>query len=295
MKFTISITAYNRKQLLENNLNHLEQLNFDKKMFEVIVVDDGSTDGTSVFMNNFIKKSKLQIHYYKKNNGGKHSALKLAIEKSKGDIFINSDSDDYLNKDSLKIISEKWSLHKIEEQNNLAGLIGQNLNIKTLNIIGNANFKEGTISDPILMRFRNQLKGDKIPVFKTNILKEYNFPSVNQKIKFIPESYILYGISSKYQFVYTKETLQHCNYEENGLTANIQKYRRDNAEGVLLVYKKYVELISINKTIRGYIRNYINYIRFSLLSNKNFSVFRILDLLLIPFGFAMYFKDKILK
>ena len=72
MLFTISIPTYNRRTLLERNLKHLEELNFDKKNFEVIVVDDGSTDDTSLFVESFLKTTKLQLRFYKKENGGKH-------------------------------------------------------------------------------------------------------------------------------------------------------------------------------------------------------------------------------
>lgn len=295
MLFTISIPTYNRRTLLERNLKHLEELNFDKKNFEVIVVDDGSTDDTSLFVESFLKTTKLQLRFYKKENGGKHSALKMAIEKAKGAIFINTDSDDYLVKECLNVISSKWKLYCIDENDKLAGLIGQNLNMRTQEVLGNRDFTEGFISDPIEMRFKHHLKGDKIPIIKTKIMKACNFPSVNKNVKFIPESYLLYGVSSKYQFVYIQDFLQECDYQSGGLTNGIQQLRVNNAEGVLLTYQRYVELIPVFKSVRGYFRNYINYVRFSLLSKNIFRLFSIFDVLLIPIAFVLYCKDKLLK
>ena len=72
MLFTISIPTYNRRTLLERSLKHIQDLNFDKKKFEVIVDDDDSTDNTSLFLESFSKTTKLQLRYYKKENGGKH-------------------------------------------------------------------------------------------------------------------------------------------------------------------------------------------------------------------------------
>lgn len=71
MLFTISIPTYNRRTLLERNLNHLKELNFNKKN-EVILVDDGSTDDTYLVIESFSKTNKLQLRYHKKANGCKH-------------------------------------------------------------------------------------------------------------------------------------------------------------------------------------------------------------------------------
>ncbi len=68
MLFTMSIPTYNRRTLLERNLKHLEELNFDKKI-EVIVVDDVSTDDTSLLVELFLKITKLELRFYKKENG----------------------------------------------------------------------------------------------------------------------------------------------------------------------------------------------------------------------------------
>ncbi len=64
----MSIPTYNRRTLLERNLKHLEELNFDKKI-EVIVVDDVSTDDTSLLVELFLKITKLELRFYKKENG----------------------------------------------------------------------------------------------------------------------------------------------------------------------------------------------------------------------------------
>jgi glycosyltransferase involved in cell wall biosynthesis len=286
--FTISIPTYNRKKLLERNLNHLEKINFDSTRFEIIVVDDGSNDGTDNFISEFKKKSSLNLKYIKKKNEGKFTALNIAINEAKGQFFINCDSDDYLDKDCLTNICSIW---KTIDRENIAGIIGQNLNTKTGQIIGNLFPLDIQYSDPIEMRFIHRIKGDKFPCVLSSILKEFNFPNTDDT-HFIPESYIFYGICSKYQFKYSNTVFKHSEYLRDGITNSIQKYRIANAYGCYLVYEKYIMNFTPKKTFIGYARNYINYVRFSFLSNqKKQTKKRTIDYFLFPAGYLAYLVD----
>lgn len=73
---TILTPTYNRKELLSKLYESL-QLQKDKD-FEWLIVDDGSTDGTSEIINQFISNADFSIRYELKENGGKHTALNYA-------------------------------------------------------------------------------------------------------------------------------------------------------------------------------------------------------------------------
>ena len=90
MYFSICIPTYNRKYILSRALKSLENQTF--KDFEVIVVDDGSTDDTAAFMDKYIESTKMNVRYFYKNNGGKHTALNLGIKNAKGMFFVILDS-----------------------------------------------------------------------------------------------------------------------------------------------------------------------------------------------------------
>ena len=79
---TILTPTYNRKHLLENLYNSL--INQSSLNFEWLIIDDGSTDSTSELIDSFIEKSKITINYFKKINGGKHSALNVGFNKANG-------------------------------------------------------------------------------------------------------------------------------------------------------------------------------------------------------------------
>lgn len=95
--FSIVIPTYNRASFLEVNIPLL--LKLDYKNYEIIVVDDGSTDNTEdVFKK--IKHEKLS--YNKKENGERAAARNYGALRAKGDYITFLDSDDILFEDALK-------------------------------------------------------------------------------------------------------------------------------------------------------------------------------------------------
>ena len=291
MLFTIAICTFNRSKLLKRNLINLEKLNFDKCNFEVIIVDDGSKDDTAEFVKDYINSSDLNIIYHKKNNGGKYTAFNYAIDKANGFFYVNCDSDDYLDENCLLNIERIWNMIDISDKENIAGIIGHNSNLKTNRITGSLFPEKIIISDPIDMRFKYRIKGDKFPCIKTSILKNNKFPLETEKTSFVPESFIYYSISKNYNFFYSNKIFKYVEYQDDGLTNNIDKYRLKNAFGCFLVYEKYLELFSPEKSLKGYVRNCLNYFRFSFHSKQKFKMRRLLDFILLPFGFALYIRD----
>jgi glycosyltransferase involved in cell wall biosynthesis len=87
--FSIVIPTYNRKPILEKCLLALESQNYSGE-YEVVVVDDGSIDGTVDWLRE-IKFSHVQL--FCQDHQGPSAARNLGIEKAIGDIIIFIDSD----------------------------------------------------------------------------------------------------------------------------------------------------------------------------------------------------------
>jgi len=94
MNVSIVIPTYNRKPILEKCLIALEnqELNTNVSNYEIIVVDDGSTDGTSSWIN----KNKADFPHvvlFQQDHGGPALGRNLGVIKSKYEIIIFIDSD----------------------------------------------------------------------------------------------------------------------------------------------------------------------------------------------------------
>ncbi len=88
--FTIIIPTYNRANLLPRAIQSVLNQTFED--WEMIIVDDGSTDETSkvVVLNN-----DLRIKYFRQKNGGRGSARNQGVNRASGQYLCFLDDDDY--------------------------------------------------------------------------------------------------------------------------------------------------------------------------------------------------------
>ena len=99
-KVSIIVPAYNEGKNIKNTLERLIDLEYPKDKLEIIVVDDGSKDNTYEIAKEYEEKYNF-IKVYKKENGGKSSALNYGISRSSGEIIVTLDADSIPEKDSL--------------------------------------------------------------------------------------------------------------------------------------------------------------------------------------------------
>lgn len=94
MKLSIIIPAYNRKKSLCEQLKRFQkQVKIDKNDFEIIVVDDGSDDGTGEFLKNFSSNYNLKIVTLQRTDSSSRSGARNAGAKiARGDILSFVDS-----------------------------------------------------------------------------------------------------------------------------------------------------------------------------------------------------------
>ncbi len=98
---SVIVPVYNVKDYVEKCLNSLK--NQTLKGIEVIVVDDGSTDGSGELVDSFCADLD-NFHVYHKENGGLMSAWMYGVEKSHGDYIGFVDSDDYVAENMYELM-----------------------------------------------------------------------------------------------------------------------------------------------------------------------------------------------
>lgn len=102
---SIIIPAYNEAKVLKQSLNSLLELNY--KNYEIIIVNDGSTDNTKEIAESYVgfhkgRNGNIKITLINKFNGGKSTALNAGIAFSNADFVLCMDGDSQLSEDSLK-------------------------------------------------------------------------------------------------------------------------------------------------------------------------------------------------
>mgnify|MGYP001362932843 FL=1 len=96
MNISVVIPSYNRKEFLKRSID--SAINQTKKPLEIIVVDDGSTDGTEAM----IKSDYDFVKFIKQKNKGVSAARNIGIKVSIGEWICFLDSDDEWKKDKLE-------------------------------------------------------------------------------------------------------------------------------------------------------------------------------------------------
>lgn len=102
-KISIIVPVYNAEKYLIKLINSIENQNYNN--YEVILVDDGSTDNSYKILQNLSKKNK-KIKIYTKKNSGPGGTRKYGFEKSTGELVYFIDADDWLPENSLIRINE---------------------------------------------------------------------------------------------------------------------------------------------------------------------------------------------
>jgi cellulose synthase/poly-beta-1,6-N-acetylglucosamine synthase-like glycosyltransferase len=118
LKISIIIPAYNEEISISSCINSMLNLNYPS--YEVIVVDDGSSDNTFIKASEFNDKGVKTI---RQDNTGKPGAINTGIKSASGKIVLTVDADSKLHPDALKWISRRFS------KNHRLGAVAGNVKI----------------------------------------------------------------------------------------------------------------------------------------------------------------------
>lgn len=99
---TFVVCAYNVEQFLDECLSSLADKKFED-IVEVLVVNDGSTDGTDLVASRYAEDYPY-IRVIRKKNGGQGSVFNIGIKEAKGKYWISIDGDDAVNKSELEFL-----------------------------------------------------------------------------------------------------------------------------------------------------------------------------------------------
>ena len=117
---SVVIPTYNNSKYIVESVNSILKQTY--RNYEIIIVDDGSTDNTKIVLDRYIKKQK--ILYYYQENSGPSKARNYGVLKSKGKYIAFNDADDIWVRQKLE-----WQVDFLEKNSDYALVKGGAENI----------------------------------------------------------------------------------------------------------------------------------------------------------------------
>ena len=109
--FSIIIPAYNAEKYIELCLDSISKQSFND--YELIIINDGSTDHTFNICNRFALNKK-QIHLINKENAGVSVARNVGLQQAEGEYVLFVDADDILYPNALSTLYEHLQGGKLD-------------------------------------------------------------------------------------------------------------------------------------------------------------------------------------
>jgi glycosyltransferase involved in cell wall biosynthesis len=258
--FTIFIPTYNRAWCLPRALQSISESRF--RDFEVIVIDDGSTDDTRELIAQWQTNVDYPLRYIYQENAGKAAAHNRAVDEARGFLFMTVDSDDSLLPDALEGIKRQWDAIPEEQKPSFAGVCGHCLD-ETGELSG-SKFPRDTIdSDYLEIASMVPHWGEKREAIRTTVMREYLFPLIEGE-KHLRPTLILRRMAHRYKMRFANLTLQINRHEADGISKNRRRYRQRNPKGLRLAFLEEVTMHDRYTDPGQLRRNHVRYVRYSL-------------------------------
>lgn len=169
MRLSIIMPVYNTVNYLDYSLNSILNQNLSKEDYELIIINDGSTDGSTQLLEQYSKKWS-NIRLIHQENQGESASRNRAIALARGNYIAFVDSDDAIYEDTLTKILENAEKNDLDIQY---------MNIHSYDDKG--NFRNDTppvgTSNVILSGLVHPRRTFPATLYKSNLAKKISFPS----------------------------------------------------------------------------------------------------------------------
>lgn len=297
MKLSVIVPVYNCENFIRECFDSI--LNQTYSNLELIIVDDGSTDGAVLICDDYEKKDK-RVHVYHIPNGGVSNARNIGISKASGEYITFVDADDFIDLDTYNLC-----IKTIENTNTDILCFGINVqkesngkyikyNFKNKGIVNNFISKPVYMHSPCNKIYRKKIICDNNILFSTelktseDLLFNYCLVAKSGNINYL-DKYLYY-----YRCNITSATHKNCGSSKQYLflCESINNYsKKNNIDKKFRKYLDYINVVwaveylrDINKfSISEYKKNVIGFCR----RKKNID--KISYLLIISASLKLYF------
>lgn len=222
---TITVPTYNIEQYISRCIESFKEV--DSKYyseFEILVINDGSTDNSVKVVEDLAKDSNLDLKVITKENGGHGSTINRGIKEARGKYFKVIDGDDWVKVSDFEKLLD--NLKEIDVDMVVADYTEQHLyNGNTVNI----TFKEELEENEII----NDLPKRRIPMhavtYKTSILRDNNI-TISEKTFYVDMEYTLLPLKFVKNYIYFNlDVYQYfLGRPDQSMNINVMKQKADH-------------------------------------------------------------------
>ncbi len=244
-KISVIVPAYNEEVTIATSLASLLKQTYPN--FEILVIDDGSQDRTSLIAKRFeFENQKKSLKVYRKKNGGKSRAINYGIKRATGELIFVMDADSKLSPNALYLLARHFedpdtaavagSVY-VSNRNNILTKLQALEYIEGLNMVRNGQ---------AFLKAVNIIPGP-IGMFRKSALEDVGLYDHDT---FAEDCDVTLKLITKgYKIDFEPEALAYTEAPENLLDLIKQRYRW--TRGILQAIKKHSKLLwnfHINKT-----------------------------------------------
>ena len=248
MKFSILVPVYNVEKYIEQCIDSLLSQIYEGD-FEIILVDDGSTDSSGDICDRYAGKHPDKIKVVHKENGGHTSARLCAIDKANGEYSVFVDSDDFVEENLLQ---EIFTVLEQESETDIV-IYGYNSYINGKKIAKSTSVKPNVIIYDVAINKRDLyeefIKSNVLNTFwtkavKTSILKadKTDYSKIHKFVMGEDWYVSIYLVSEASKIVWLDKCLYNYRILESSITRSfsLEKIPRKN---MLFVYEQFLKYL----------------------------------------------------
>ena len=257
MKVSIIVPIYNVKEFLAECVESL--INQDYKNIEVLLIDDGSTDGSSQLCDELTLKDQ-RIKVVHKENGRTHSARNLGVSIATGEYVMFIDPDDWFDLDCVSTLVGEIEEHNLDVARfNYVREFGNHSVKKENNILENKVYVGKEIIE--VLRKTVGLTGSELAhpenmnflasvcfnIYRKSIFTEYNleFFDIKKYGGFVDGYFNITYFLHVNRFKFIDKCFYH--YRKTNSASASAKYKENFSERQLMLFNEIKELILENK------------------------------------------------
>jgi glycosyltransferase involved in cell wall biosynthesis len=226
--FSIIIPTFNRALFLPRAIQSIQAQSYSN--WELIIVDDGSTDNTKEVVYPFLSDTRIRYHY--QENAERSAARNKGIGLSKGDFITFMDSDEYMDANRLELLIEG-----IKKNNGLSALYFTDIRFEFPDSEKNYVRKGRSLSFPVNPNeLIETIIGNPQFCATTEVFEKHKF---NPHLTVGEDMELLFRISKEYPLIYLENNatiteIEHENRSVNLYSTNVCK----QLETTKIMFKK---------------------------------------------------------